>query len=68
MHSITMLGTGLIGMFYTMTLHSGRGRDRVKVVYSRTLERAQEFAKDWDIPKPPPTWQKPSTILRPISL
>lgn len=51
MHKITMLGSGFIGMFYTMTLHSGRGRDRVQVVYSRTPERAQEFAREWDIPK-----------------
>jgi predicted dehydrogenase len=51
MHNITMLGSGFIGMFYTKTLHSGRSRDRVKVVYSRTLERAQEFAKEWDIPR-----------------
>ena len=28
-HSITMLGTGLIGDFYTMTLHGQRGRDGV---------------------------------------
>ncbi len=34
-HSITMLGTGLIGDFYTMTLHGQRpARDRVGVVYS----------------------------------
>ena len=38
-HSITMLGTGLIGDFYTMTLHGQRGGDRVRVVYSRTEER-----------------------------
>ena len=50
MHKITMLGTGLIGMFYTMTLHGGRSRDRVEVVYSRTPKRADEFAKDWKIP------------------
>jgi predicted dehydrogenase len=50
MHKITMLGTGLIGMFYTMTLHGQRGRDRVHVVYSRSSERAQAFARDWDIP------------------
>jgi len=49
-HSITMLGTGLIGMFYTMTLHGQRGRDRVGVVYSRTAERAEQFAKQWGIP------------------
>ena len=35
-HAITMLGTGLIGDFYTMTLHGQRRRDRVRVVYSRS--------------------------------
>jgi predicted dehydrogenase len=51
MHKITMLGSGLIGMFYTMTLHGHRSRDRVQVVYSRSEERARQFARDWDIPK-----------------
>ena len=51
MHKVTMLGTGLIGMFYTMTLHGQRGRDRVHTVYSRTEERARQFAEDWDVPK-----------------
>ena len=50
-HSITMLGTGLIGDFYTMTLHGQRGRDRVNVVYSRSEERGQAFADRWDIPE-----------------
>ncbi|MCZ6634162.1 MAG: Gfo/Idh/MocA family oxidoreductase [bacterium] len=50
-HRLTMLGTGLIGMFYTMTLHQGRGRDRVHCVYSRTEERAKVFAEEWGIPK-----------------
>ncbi len=45
-----MLGTGLIGMFYTMTLHGQRSRDRVHVVYSRTAEKAAAFADDWGIP------------------
>ena len=48
-HNVTMLGTGLIGLFYTMTLHGQRGRDRVRAVYSRTAERAQAFASEWDI-------------------
>ncbi|MFQ3632972.1 Gfo/Idh/MocA family protein [Roseiflexus sp.] len=48
-HSITLLGTGLIGMFYTMTLHGHRGRDRVTTVYSRTHERAEAFAAKWGI-------------------
>lgn len=51
MHKITMLGTGLIGMFYTMTLHGLRSRDRVQVVYSRSAERAEKFAGEWNIPK-----------------
>lgn len=50
MHKITMLGTGLIGMFYTMTLHGGRSRDKVEVVYSRSEERARQFASEWNIP------------------
>jgi predicted dehydrogenase len=49
MHKVTMLGTGLIGMFYTMTIQGGRNRDKVEVVYSRTKERAEKFAKDWSI-------------------
>lgn len=49
-HKVTMLGSGLIGMFYTMTLHNQRGGDRVHVVYSRREERANEFAQEWNIP------------------
>ena len=51
MHRITMLGTGLIGMFYTMALHSHRRRDRVHCVYSRSAERVKKFAGEWDIPR-----------------
>lgn len=51
MHRISMLGTGLIGMFYTMSLHSHRRRDRVHCVYSRSAERAKKFAGEWDIPR-----------------
>lgn len=49
-HRIAMLGTGLIGTFYTMTLHQGRGRDRVHAVYSRSDERARSFAEENGIP------------------
>ena len=49
-HKVTMLGTGLIGMFYTMTLHNQRGADRVHSVYSRREERATTFAEEWNIP------------------
>jgi len=48
--SITMLGTGLIADFYTMTLHGQRSRDHVQVVYSRSEERGSAFADRWDIP------------------
>jgi predicted dehydrogenase len=50
-HNIAMLGTGLIGMFYTMTLHQHRGRDRVRVAYSRSAERVRQFAEEWGIPR-----------------
>jgi predicted dehydrogenase len=50
MHRITLLGTGLIGTFYTMTLHGQRRQDRVEMVYSRTAEHARQFASEWDIP------------------
>lgn len=33
-HAVTMLGSGLIADFYTMTLHGQRSRDHVDVVYS----------------------------------
>lgn len=49
-HQVTMLGTGLIGSFYTMALHGQRTRDRVSAVYSRTEERARAFAAEWGIP------------------
>ena len=46
---ITLLGTGLIGMFYTQTLQGRRSRDRVNMVYSRSKQRAAEFARQWNI-------------------
>ena len=49
-HKVTMLGTGLIGLFYTRTLHAQRNRDRVHVVYSRSQERADAFARENDVP------------------
>lgn len=51
MGKICMLGTGLIGMFYTMVLHGHRSRDRVEVVYSRNPDRAKKFAQEWNIPR-----------------
>ncbi|HEY7177660.1 MAG TPA: Gfo/Idh/MocA family oxidoreductase [Gaiella sp.] len=49
-HRVTMLGTGLIGLFYTRTLHGQRNRDRVEVVYSRSRERAETFARESGVP------------------
>lgn len=51
MHKVAMLGTGLIGLFYTMSIHGNRSRDSVQVVYSRSDERGSKFAKDWNIPR-----------------
>ena len=50
-HKVTMLGTGLIGLFYTRTLHGQRNRDRVEVVYSRSQERADAFARENGVPQ-----------------
>jgi predicted dehydrogenase len=50
-HRITMLGTGLIGDFYTMTLHGQRSRDEVRVVYSRSAGRGTAFKERWGIPE-----------------
>ena len=49
-HQIAMLGTGLIGDFYSNALHAQRSRDRVRVVYSRSDERGRAFRERWDIP------------------
>jgi predicted dehydrogenase len=48
---IAMLGTGFISDFYTSTLHALRSEDRVKMVYGRSLEKAEKFAKKWGIPQ-----------------
>ena len=64
-HAITLLGTGLIGDFYTMTLHGQRGRDRVRVVYSRSegarpgVQRALGRS-----PSSRPTWRRRSATPR----
>src|SRR6187200_1358879 len=50
-HNVTLLGTGLIGDFYAMTLHAQRSRDRVRVVYSRSKQRGAAFSERWAIPE-----------------
>jgi predicted dehydrogenase len=51
MHKIAMLGTGLIGRFYTMSLQNFRGKDEIKVVCSSTSENAKKFAEEFGIPR-----------------
>jgi len=50
-HRISLLGSGLIGMFYTTTLHKYQSRHRVVSVFSRSHERARDFAAQWGIPR-----------------
>ena len=51
MPQIAMLGTGLIGRFYTEALQGHRSRDRVSLVYSRSPDRVREFANTYSIPR-----------------
>jgi predicted dehydrogenase len=51
MRNITMLGAGLIGTFYTMTLLGYRARDQIKIVCAVNDEEASSFAKTWGIPR-----------------
>jgi len=51
MRTISMLGSGLIGSFYTSTLLGMRSRDKIGVVCASTPEEAAVFASRWDIPR-----------------
>ncbi|MEW5869892.1 MAG: Gfo/Idh/MocA family oxidoreductase [Chloroflexota bacterium] len=51
MHKIAMLGAGLIGRFYTMSLLNFRGKDEVKVVCAAGQEEAERFAEEFGIPR-----------------
>ena len=51
MRKISMLGTGLIGTFYTMTLLGMRNKDQVKIVSASSEESAKSFATKWNIPR-----------------
>jgi predicted dehydrogenase len=51
MARIAMLGTGLIGGFYTEALQGKRGRDQVTVAHGRDPERTKAFAEKWNIPR-----------------
>jgi len=50
-HNITLLGAGLIGTFYTMTIHGQRSRDKIHTVCAITEDEARAFAQKWGIPK-----------------
>ncbi|WP_322793073.1 Gfo/Idh/MocA family oxidoreductase [Bellilinea sp.] len=50
-HKIAMLGTGLIGRFYTMSLLKYRGQESVVIAYSRRAEQAEKFAAEFGIPR-----------------
>ena len=51
MHKIALLGTGLIGRFYTMSLLGYRGRDEIVVVCAIGPGEAERFAKEFGIPR-----------------
>ena len=49
MHKIAMLGAGLIGRFYTMSLQNYRGKDEIKVICSADPAEASKFAQEFNI-------------------
>jgi predicted dehydrogenase len=51
MANVAMLGTGLIGLFYTMSLTGKRSRDRVVVVQGRDAEKTKAFAEKHGVPR-----------------
>jgi len=50
MANIAMLGTDLIGMFYTMALTGEHGRDRIRVVCGHREEETRTFAEKFGMP------------------
>lgn len=50
-HNITLIGAGLIGTFYTTTIHGQRSRDRIRTICALTDDEARAFAQKWGIPK-----------------
>src|SRR4051812_18872932 len=47
---IAMLGSGFIARFYADSLAAQRRKDVLVSVYSRSMERAEKFAKNYDVP------------------
>ena len=50
MHNIAMLGAGLIGRFYTISLLGFRGEDKIRVVCASRQDTAAKFADEFNIP------------------
>ncbi len=50
MANIALLGTGLIGIFYTMSLTAKRSRDNIVVVCGSQADKTKAFAEKWGIP------------------
>jgi predicted dehydrogenase len=51
MANVAMLGTGLIGLFYTTALSGKRSRDRVVLVQGRDAAKTEAFARRHGIPR-----------------
>ena len=51
MHKIALIGTGLIGRFYTMSLKHFRGKDEIVMACSKEEEEAARFAEEFGIPR-----------------
>ncbi len=51
MHKIAMLGSGLIGRFYTMSLLGYRGKDQIVIACAASQEEADKFAAEFNIPR-----------------
>jgi len=51
---IGLLGAGFVSTFYLQGLVEVPGQE-IKVVYSRTQKRGQEFARKWAFPRSRPT-------------
>jgi predicted dehydrogenase len=47
---IAILGSGFIARFYADSLVGQRRKDTVHLVYSRSAERAETFARDYNVP------------------
>ncbi|HZX58112.1 MAG TPA: Gfo/Idh/MocA family oxidoreductase [Mucilaginibacter sp.] len=47
---IAMLGSGFIARFYAESLAAQRRKDTLISVYSRSMERAEKFARDYSLP------------------